>query len=143
MVVRHAAPDCSSRQFYRGILDGEARGVFSGRIIVHEGAQGTDAKQTNRNLLLSERARVDTKPQLEIYADDVKCTHGATVGQLDPEALHYMRCRGIPERTARELLVFAFANEALERMECESLRRRLDSLLRARLAGVEGEEASP
>ena len=95
MMVEHAQPQCSSRQFYNGILDDHARGVFHGRIVVHKDAQKTDAKQTNRNLLLSDNARIDTKPQLEIYADDVKCTHGATIGQIEEEQLFYLRSRGI------------------------------------------------
>ena len=102
MLVEHASPHCGSRQFYNGILDGHARGVFHGRIIVHKDAQKTDAKQTNRNLLLSDDAQIDTKPQLEIYADDVKCTHGATIGQIDEEALFYLRSRGIDEASARK-----------------------------------------
>ncbi len=97
MLVEHASPHCGSRQFYNGILDGHAHGVFHGRIIVHKDAQKTDAKQTNRNLLLSDDAQIDTKPQLEIHADDVKCTHGATIGQIDEEALFYLRSRGIGE----------------------------------------------
>ena len=97
MLVEHASPHCGSRQFYNGILDGHAHGVFHGRIIVHKDAQKTDAKQTNRNLLLSDDAQIDTKPQLEIYADDVKCTHGATIGQIEENALFYLRSRGIDE----------------------------------------------
>jgi Fe-S cluster assembly protein SufD len=117
MKVEHQAPHCGSRQFYNGILDDHARGVFHGRIIVHKGAQKTDAKQTNRNLLLSDDAQIDTKPQLEIYADDVKCTHGATIGQIEENALFYLRSRGVPESEARGLLLFAFANENLSRMK--------------------------
>ncbi len=116
MHVEHASPHCSSRQFYNGILDEHARGVFHGRIIVHKDAQKTDAKQTNRNLLLSDNAQIDTKPQLEIYADDVKCTHGATIGQIDENALFYLRSRGLSEVAARQLLLLAFASECLERM---------------------------
>jgi Fe-S cluster assembly protein SufD len=116
MKVEHQAPHCGSRQFYNGILDEHARGVFHGRIIVHKGAQKTDAKQTNRNLLLSDQAQIDTKPQLEIYADDVKCTHGATIGQIEENALFYLRSRGLPESEARRLLLSAFANESLDRM---------------------------
>ena len=101
MLVEHASPHCASRQFYNGILDGKSHGVFHGRIIVHKDAQKTDAKQTNRNLLLSDDAQIDTKPQLEIYADDVKCTHGATIGQIDENALFYLRSRGIDESSAR------------------------------------------
>jgi Fe-S cluster assembly protein SufD len=129
MKVEHAAPHCDSRQFYHGILDGQSRGVFHGRIIVHKGAQKTDAKQTNRNLLLSEEAQIDTKPQLEIYADDVKCTHGATIGQIDEQAIFYLRSRGIAEASARALLLFAFANESLERMKAEGVRKHLEALV--------------
>ena len=117
MLVEHASPHCESRQFYNGILDGQAHGVFHGRIIVHKDAQKTDAKQTNRNLLLSDDAQIDTKPQLEIYADDVKCTHGATIGQIEENALFYLRSRGIDEPSARKLLLLAFANECLDRMK--------------------------
>jgi Fe-S cluster assembly protein SufD len=122
MKVEHRAPHCASRQFYNGILDGRAHGVFHGRIIVQKGAQKTDAKQTNRNLLLSDDAQIDTKPQLEIYADDVKCTHGATIGQIDEEALFYLRSRGLPDREARGLLLFAFAHECLDRMKSAAVR---------------------
>jgi Fe-S cluster assembly protein SufD len=116
MLVEHASPHCGSRQFYNGILDHQAHGVFHGRIIVHKNAQKTDAKQTNRNLLLSDTAQIDTKPQLEIYADDVKCTHGATIGQIEENSLFYLRSRGIDEASARRLLLFAFASECLDRM---------------------------
>ena len=117
MLVEHASPHCDSRQFYNGILNGHARGVFHGRIIVHKDAQKTDAKQTNRNLLLCDDAQIDTKPQLEIYADDVKCTHGATIGQVDESALFYLRSRGLDEISAKHLLLQAFANECLDRMQ--------------------------
>jgi Fe-S cluster assembly protein SufD len=130
MKVEHMSPHCGSRQFYHGILDGQSRGVFHGRIIVHKGAQKTDAKQTNRNLLLSEQAQIDTKPQLEIYADDVKCTHGATIGQINPEAIFYLRSRGIGEAAARALLLFAFAGESLQRMKIEAIREHLEGLVR-------------
>ena len=122
MLVEHASPHCSSHQFYNGILSGSAHGVFHGRIIVHKDAQKTDAKQTNRNLLLSDDAQIDTKPQLEIYADDVKCTHGATIGQIDENALYYLRSRGIDESSARELLLFAFAGECLGRIKSAQAR---------------------
>ena len=111
MFVEHAKPNCGSRQLYKGLLKDSSRGVFHGRILVHKGAQKTDAKQTNRNLLLSDSAQVDTKPQLEIYADDVKCTHGATIGQLDKDALHYMRVRGISKNKAISMLIRAFTDE--------------------------------
>jgi len=129
MKVEHASPHCDSRQFYHGILDGRSRGVFHGRIIVHKDAQKTDAKQTNKNLLLSEEAQIDTKPQLEIYADDVKCTHGATIGQLNRDAIFYLRSRGIPEESARALLLFAFAGESLQRMKVEPIRKHLEGLV--------------
>ena len=133
MLVEHASPHCSSRQFYNGILDGHSHGVFHGRIIVHKDAQKTDAKQTNRNLLLSDDAQIDTKPQLEIYADDVKCTHGATIGQIEENALFYMRSRGIDEASARRLLLFAFAGESLERMNCAAVREYLEAIVRQSL----------
>jgi metal-sulfur cluster biosynthetic enzyme len=129
MLVEHVSPHCSSRQFYNGILDGKSHGVFHGRIVVHKDAQKTDAKQTNRNLLLSDDAQIDTKPQLEIHADDVKCTHGATIGQIDEEALFYLRSRGIAEVSARRLLLMAFAGECLERMKEGPARRHVDALV--------------
>jgi Fe-S cluster assembly protein SufD len=131
MRVEHAAPHCDSRQFYKGILDDRSHGVFHGRIVVQKGAQKTDAKQTNRNLLLSRDAQIDTKPQLEIYADDVKCTHGATIGQVDEEAVFYLRSRGIPETDARRLLLVAFAEESMERIQDETVRGGLDPLVKA------------
>ena len=136
MLVEHASPHCSSRQFYNGILDGHSHGVFHGRIIVHKDAQKTDAKQTNRNLLLSDDAQIDTKPQLEIYADDVKCTHGATIGQVDENALFYLRSRGIDEVSARALLLLAFANECLDRMKCKPVRDYLRDLVQGWLPGT-------
>jgi len=129
MLVEHASPHCGSRQFYNGILDGHSRGVFHGRIIVHKDAQKTDAKQTNRNLLLSDDAQIDTKPQLEIYADDVKCTHGATIGQIEEDELFYLRSRGIDEPAARRLLLLAFASECLERMKPGPARTRVEELV--------------
>ena len=146
MLVEHASPHCSSRQFYNGILDGHSHGVFHGRIIVHKDAQKTDAKQTNRNLLLSDDAQIDTKPQLEIYADDVKCTHGATIGQMEENALFYLRSRGIDEASARGLLLLAFANECLERMKCRQVRGYLQELVQGWLPGIStpaGGEAAP
>jgi Fe-S cluster assembly protein SufD len=128
MLVEHAKPHCNSRQFYNGILDEQAHGVFHGRIIVHKDAQKTDAKQTNRNLLLSDEAQIDTKPQLEIYADDVKCTHGATIGQVEENALFYLRSRGLDEAAARRLLLYAFASECLDRMRTGPVRTYLEGL---------------
>jgi Fe-S cluster assembly protein SufD len=136
MLVEHASPHCDSRQFYNGILDGRSHGVFHGRIIVHKDAQKTDAKQTNRNLLLSDDAQIDTKPQLEIYADDVKCTHGATIGQIDETALFYLRSRGIDEASARKLLLLAFANECLDRMKEDTVRTHLRELINRHLFGM-------
>ena len=138
MLVEHASPHCSSRQFYNGILDDQAHGVFHGRIIVHKDAQKTDAKQTNRNLLLSDDAQIDTKPQLEIYADDVKCTHGATIGQIDENALFYLRSRGIDEAGARQLLLLAFASECLDRMKPGAAQVYVEQLIHAASARIRG-----
>ena len=134
MLVEHASPHSSSRQFYNGILDEHAHGVFHGRIVVHKDAQKTDAKQTNRNLLLSDDAQVDTKPQLEIYADDVKCTHGATIGQLDENSLFYLQSRGIDRVAARRLLLSAFANECLARMKAGAARDHAEQLIHTYLS---------
>ena len=136
MLVEHASPHCASRQFYNGILDGHAHGVFHGRIIVHKDAQKTDAKQTNRNLLLTDDAQIDTKPQLEIYADDVKCTHGATIGQIEENALFYLRSRGIAEIEARRLLLEAFAGECLDRMQAGSARDHAQRLIEQYLSSI-------
>ena len=136
MHVEHAAPHCSSRQFYNGILDDHAHGVFHGRIVVHKDAQKTDAKQTNRNLLLSDDAQIDTKPQLEIYADDVKCTHGATIGQIEENALFYLRSRGIDEVSARRLLLLAFAGQCVDRMKPGAARDYADAVVREHLLAV-------
>jgi Fe-S cluster assembly protein SufD len=133
MVVEHAQPHCNSHEYYNGILDGRSKGVFHGRILVRPAAQKTDAKQTNKNLLLSEDATVDTKPQLEIYADDVKCTHGATIGQLNEESIFYLRARGIGLETARRMLIHAFAGEIIERIRHAAAREELDKLIWERL----------
>ena len=122
MKVEHVGPHCTSRQFYNGILDGRSRGVFHGRIIVHKDAQKTNSRQVNRNLLLSESAIVDSKPTLEIHANDVKCNHGSTIGQLDEEAIFYLRARGIDEEEARSFLIYAFASEVIERLPFEPIR---------------------
>ena len=127
--VEHIAPGCSSREVYKGILDGTSHGVFNGKVYVHPEAQKTDGKQTNKALLLSDGARVDSKPQLEIFADDVKCTHGATVGRLDEMALFYLKSRGIGGERARALLTYAFAAEVLELIELEPLKVALEALL--------------
>jgi Fe-S cluster assembly protein SufD len=138
--IEHAAPDCTSWEVYKGILDGHAHGVFNGKVYVHPVAQKTDGKQTNKNLLLSETAKVDTKPQLEIFADDVKCTHGATVGSLDAVPLFYCRSRGIPEAEARTLLTYAFAADVLEEIRSRPVVDHLEDLMRAWLleAGQRG-----
>jgi Fe-S cluster assembly protein SufD len=134
-VVDHAAPRATSRQLYKGILDGHARGVFNGRVIVRPGANGTDALQTNKNLLLSDGVEVDSKPQLEIFADDVKCSHGAADGQVAPDAVFYLKSRGLDEESARALLTVGFANEVLGKIRVEPLRAWLEVLLAARLWG--------
>ena len=125
--IEHVEPNCYSRELYKGILDGAAHGVFNGKVYVHPEAQKTDGKQTNNTLLLSEKAQIDTKPQLEIFADDVKCTHGATVGRLDETSLFYMKSRGLNARTARELLTYAFAADVLETIELAEVREGLES----------------
>ncbi len=133
MVVDHAKPHCNSHEYYNGILSGKSRGVFHGRILVRPDAQKTDAKQTNKNLLLSDEATIDTKPQLEIYADDVKCTHGATIGQLNDESIFYLRARGIGKETARRMLIHAFAGEIIDRIRCEAAREEMDRIVWDRL----------
>jgi len=129
MIVEHAQPHCASHEYFNGILDDKSKGVFHGRILVRQIAQKTDAKQTNKNLLLSDDATADTKPQLEIYADDVKCTHGATIGQLNDESIFYLRSRGLSTETARRMLIHAFAGEIIERIQCEGAREELDKLV--------------
>ena len=132
-VIDHALPHNGSHELYKGILGGAARGVFNGKIIVREDAQKTDAKQTNKALLLSGDAQINTKPQLEIFADDVKCTHGATVGQLDPDMLFYLRARGIGKDDARSMLIRAFAGDLTGRIRFEPLRARLENWLTAHI----------
>ena len=133
--IVHAEPDCYSRELYKGVLDDTSHGVFNGKVYVHPEAQKTDGKQTNNTLLLSERARIDTKPQLEIFADDVKCTHGATVGRIDETALFYMKSRGIPNSEARKLLTYAFAAEVLETIPVDALREGLEQMTLERFTG--------
>jgi Fe-S cluster assembly protein SufD len=134
--IDHAKPHCGSREMYKGILADRARGVFNGKIIVRPDAQKTDAKQTNRALLLSEDAQINTKPQLEIFANDVKCTHGAAVGQLDDEAVFYLRSRGLSESEARHLLIHAFAADVVNRMPFEPIRTAIEDVLLRQLANV-------
>lgn len=131
VLVDHAAPGCTSRQLYKGVVSGDGHGVFNGHLVVRPGADGTDAGQINKNLLLSEQAEVDTRPRLEINADDVACSHGAAVGQLDPDALFYLRSRGVPERDARAALVSGFAQEVLERFGSGPIRQRAEKLATA------------
>lgn len=139
----HAFPHCDSFEVYKGVLDGRSKGVFNGKIFVHQDAQKTDAKQTNQALLLSPHASIDTKPQLEIFADDVKCTHGATVGQLREEAMFYLRSRGIPLAEAEALLVYAFASEVLEKITVSEVRAELEEGLFRKLADAEGVAPTP
>ena len=131
-LIEHAQPNCQSHEFYKGVLDDEASGVFRGKIHVHQAAQKTDAYQANQNLLLSDSAKIDTKPQLEIYADDVKCSHGATIGQLDADAIFYLRSRGIGHREALRVLTRAFVGEVLDRVRIDGLRDELDRLVTER-----------
>ena len=131
--IDHAHPNCASHELYKAVLDGSSRGVFNGKIFVRKDAQKTDARQTNKTLLLSDSATIDTKPQLEIFADDVKCTHGATVGQLDEDQVFYLRARGIGETDARDMLTYAFAADVVERIHVEALHDRLNDLLHQRL----------
>ena len=133
--IDHARPHCTSRQLYKGVLDGKARAVFNGKVVVRPDAQKTDARQTNRNLVLSDETVVDSKPQLEIFANDVKCAHGATVGQVDKEALFYLRSRGVAHEVARHLLTYAFAGEVLEELRPAPVREHVARLLARRLPG--------
>src|SRR6185436_1834481 len=133
--IEHAQPNCYSREIYKGVLDGTAHGVFNGKVYVHPEAQKTDGKQTNNTLLLSERAQVDTKPQLEIFADDVKCTHGATVGRIDEMALFYLKSRGIGKILSKQLLMYAFAADVLETIENEAVREELERMTLVRFTG--------
>jgi Fe-S cluster assembly protein SufD len=141
--IDHAQPHCESHEYFNGVLDGQSHGVFNGRIIVRPGAQRTDAKQTNNNLVLSGEARADSQPQLEIYADDVRCTHGATLGPLDERALFYLRSRGMSADAARSLLSYGFCAEILRRMDIAPLRAQLDRLVRARLRAESRREDAP
>jgi Fe-S cluster assembly protein SufD len=133
--IDHAKPNCTSNELYKALLDDQATGAFNGRILVRRDAQKTQAFQSNNNLLLTTDAKMYTKPQLEIYADDVKCSHGATVGQLDMEAKFYMQARGIGEREAKLLLMFGFAHDVVKSIKIEPLRERIDDLVNRRLRG--------
>ena len=141
-LVDHAVPHCTSRQLYKGVLGGRSRGVFHGKIVVREDAQKTNAHQSNRNLLLSRQALVNSTPALEIHADDVKCKHGSTTGQLDPQALFYLRSRGIGEQDAKSLLTYAFASDLVSRITVQPLRVALEAFLHHRLPASPTETAS-
>jgi Fe-S cluster assembly protein SufD len=132
-IIDHLVPNCTSHQNYKGVLNDHSRGVFNGKVFVRENAHGTDAQQSNKNLLLSNDARVDTKPQLEIFNDDVKCAHGATVGQLEEEELFYLLTRGLPENLARNLLTYGFAEEIINKIGIESIKTDLDESVLNRL----------
>jgi Fe-S cluster assembly protein SufD len=132
-VIDHRAPHCTSRQLYKGVLDGKSHAVFNGKVFVRHGAQQTNAQQTNKNLLLSDEARIDTKPQLEIFADDVKCAHGAAVGQLSEDELFYLESRGIKPALARNILTYGFAEEVIEKIRIDSIKRELNSVVLNRL----------
>ncbi len=132
-IIDHRVPNCTSHQNYRGVLNDKSRAVFNGKVFVREDAHGTDAQQQNKNLLLSNEARVDTKPQLEIFNDDVKCSHGATVGQLEEEELFYLLTRGLPESLARNLLTYGFAEEIINKIDVASVKAELDSMVLNRL----------
>lgn len=134
--VEHVAPNCFSRELYKGLLDGESHGVFNGKVYVHPEAQKTDGKQTNNTLLLSADAQIDTKPQLEIYADDVKCTHGATVGRMDETALFYLKSRGVGQVLAKQLLMYAFAADVIETIENEAVKEVLEQMTLERFTGI-------
>jgi Fe-S cluster assembly protein SufD len=140
--IDHAKPRCTSRELYKGILNDESTAVFNGKILVRPNAQKTNAKQTNKNLLLSRDALVNTTPQLEIFADDVKCTHGATIGRLSEEALFYLRSRGIGEESARALMTYAFASDIVSTVKIKPLQCQLDLALLARMSRSEGVDLS-
>ena len=132
-VVDHRKPHANSNELYKGIMDDNAKGVFNGKIYVRPDAQKTNAFQSNRNILLSDKATVNTKPQLEIWADDVKCSHGCTTGQLDEEAMFYLQARGIDKVTARAMMLYAFAGEVLDKIDSEPLKNYFDALISERL----------
>ena len=134
-VIDHIKPHCSSREIYKGILEDNSSAVFNGSIVVRKDAQKTDARQSNKNLLLSENATINSKPQLEISADDVKCSHGTTIGHLDQDSVYYLRSRGIGSKEARSVLTYGFANDVLTRMKLDAVRVRLECALLARLSG--------
>jgi Fe-S cluster assembly protein SufD len=137
-LIDHAKSNATSEELYKGVLDGRSRGIFDGKIVVRKDAQKTSSRQTNNNLLLSNEAIIDSKPQLEILADDVKCTHGSTIGQIDEEALFYLQSRGVGRTEARGILTFAFASEIVGRLEVETLKSRLETALLGRIPAPSG-----
>jgi Fe-S cluster assembly protein SufD len=138
-VIDHQKPNCNSHEIYKYVLDGSSHGVFNGKVFVRQDAQKTDARQTNNCLLLSDTATIDTKPQLEIFADDVKCSHGATVGQLDDEQVFYMRARGIPLARAREILTMAFVGAVVATIHHDAVRQFVEAAVRTRLNRMRGQ----
>ncbi len=132
-IIDHAVPNCTSHELYKGVLDDESRGVFTGKIIVRQDAQKTDAKQSNKNLLLSDHAQIDARPQLEIFADDVKCTHGATVGRISDDQLFYLISRGIDRIQAGHILSYAFAGDVVSRIPIASMQEELNGHIHRRL----------
>jgi len=139
-LIHHDAPHCQSSELYHGILDEKARGVFNGKIYVAPSAQKTDSRQTSRSLMLSNDAVIDAKPQLEIFADDVKCSHGAAVGKIDEDSLHYMRSRGISHHEARKILTLGFARQITQRFELEPLKKAVDTFLEGKERSWEAEK---
>ena len=133
--IHHAKPNCNSNQLFKNIIDDAAKGVFAGTVLVDKDAQKTNALQSNNNIILTKTAKMNTKPQLIIYADDVKCSHGATVGQLDENAMFYMRARGIEEKDAKMLLMYAFADDVVKKMSIQSLKENTEDLIQRRLSG--------
>ena len=131
--MHHKHENCESHELYKGIFDGRSTGVFNGKVIVDKEAQKTNAFQQNDNILISDKSSINTKPQLEIFADDVKCSHGCTIGQLDERALFYMQSRGIPKKEAKGLMLFAFCNEAVEKIKIPALKSRIVKLLAEKL----------
>ena len=131
--VDHAVPNCNSNELYKGIFDANAKGIFNGKVMVRPDAQKTNAFQANNNLLMTDDASIDTKPQLEIYADDVACSHGCTIGQLNEDALFYLRSRGIAKKEAQAMLLYAFANDVLENIKIAELKNKLNRIIAEKL----------
>ncbi len=134
-MIDHAKPHCNSHEHYKGILDDKSRGVFNGKVIVRQDAQKTNAFQENNNIILSDDALINTKPQLEIFADDVKCSHGATIGQLDEEAMFYLKSRGIGEETSKSILIHAFASDVIKSIKVDAIKNYVEKILSDRFDG--------